>query len=87
MTTLRFGDSAVRSIGTTLRTLSRAIDGTMQWNSTCDLGDEPLNDLLATIRQTSNNGVLGVQTAVFALGGAALDAADAWTEADRRQVG
>lgn len=87
MTALRFDDSTVRDIGRTLTSASRNLGATTQWHAACDLGDEGLNGLLTAVRTTVNNGSYGAQTAVFALGGAATQSADAWTAADQAQAG
>jgi|GEM_PF-6664315 len=87
MATLRFDDATIREIGASLTSNSQSLDYTTQWNNACDLGDEGLNDLLAQVRSTINNGTHGAQTALFSLGSAAIDSADAWTAADHAQAG
>lgn len=83
MTSLHFDDATVRGIGKVFMSKSRTLGASTQVHLACDLGDNELNGLLDQVRSAINDGGLGAQTEVYALGQAAIDSADAYTDADQ----
>jgi hypothetical protein len=69
-------------VGTRFTSAGRSIPS--DWYADCDLGCEPLNAAVASVRSTVGSGLVGAAAEVYSLGQVALDAVAVYQQTDAR---